>query len=667
MAETTSLRIITRGSRLALLQVDELLSIYPGVRAEVTSVTSYGDRHKEMSLMSDIPSDFFTRELDNALLSGTHDIAVHSAKDLPYPLTPGLEIYALTEAHDKSDALVTRDGSTLAQLPSGARVGTSSNQRKAELLQVRPDLTVVAIRGTIEERMEQVDNGSIDALIVASCALNRLSLSHRRAERLPFATHPLQGNLAVVGVQGRSDLRAIFSQHDVRRHWGRVTLVGFGPGNPDLLTIAGDKALLQADSIFYDDLTNKEYLQRYKAEKVYVGKRAGRHSFQQNEINNMMHAEAVKGRNVVRLKGGDPMIFAHGREEYDYLSERLVSVDIIPGVSAALAAASSTHIPLTARGVARSVSFALGHGKTVPTPSTDTVVYYMGGRNLSLIAQQLTANGWEESTPVALHTAVTTPQQRSYYTTLAELRHSLLLTHKPVLMMVGKVVDYERRATLQRVMVTSSRIPDTLRLPWHQLTHVPLIRLTPLDVTDTLRQYVSQHRCFDYIIFTSHNGVDAFFNNLSTINADISAFGNAKVLSVGPVTTQWLQRYGCTAHYEAPSQSAEGIVSYLRQHSNGHKDILLPRSDKGLTSLSNALINMGHEVVDLSVYTNTPCDDDTTRNAICHTEACDKLFFASPSGVKAYIAMRGQLPRDVLLTAIGDTTFNAVKDNCLLY
>ncbi len=657
----TSIRIITRSSRLALAQVEELLKIYPELQADVTSTTSYGDRHKEVSLMSDIAPDFFTRELDHALLSGTHDIAVHSAKDLPYPLTPGLEIYALTEARDKSDSLVTRNGSTLATLPAGARVGTSSKQRKAELQRLRPDLTVVPIRGNIEERIAQVDNGSIDALIVASCALDRLALSHRRAERLPFATHPLQGHLAVVGLQGRSELRAIFARHDVRRQWGKVTLVGFGPGNPDLLTIAGDKALQQADCIFYDDLTNNAFLERYRAKKVYVGKRAGRHSHQQEEINSMMHTTAVKGRSVVRLKGGDPMVFAHGREEYDYLSERLVSVDIVPGVSAALAAAAAARIPLTARGVARSAAFALGHGNRVSMPSTDTVVYYMGGRNLAVIAQQLTANGWETSTPVALLTAVSTPQQRVYYTTLGELRYAFLLTQQPLLAMVGRVADYGRRATLQRVLVTGSRIPDALRLPWHQLTHVPLIRITTLGVADTLRQLISQRTSFSYIIFTSQHGVDAFFSNLSSIDTDISAFGKASVLSVGPITTQRLRQYGITPHFESPTTSAEGIVSHLRKQGENHGNILLPRSDKGLRTVGEELISLGYNVIDLPAYSNTPREDDATRQLLSSTASYDKLFFASPSAVEVYISLIGQLPHDVLITAIGPTTFSAVK------
>ena len=211
------MRIISRQSKLALLQVDEVMSQFPDVQYELIKTDSYGDKHKEVSLMDkSVSADFFTRELDAALLEGRADIAIHSAKDLPYPLPAGIEVIALTESADKSDSLVTRDGKTLDQLPSQSKIGTSSEQRKAELLALRPDVEVVAIRGTIEERIAQVDNYTVDALIVATCALDRLALAHRASERLPFKTHPLQGNLAITASSHvGKDIRELFSKIDV--------------------------------------------------------------------------------------------------------------------------------------------------------------------------------------------------------------------------------------------------------------------------------------------------------------------------------------------------------------------------------------------------------------------------------------------------------------------
>ncbi len=643
------LRVISRDSQLALLQVEELFRIYAGVPFALTAIKSFGDCHKHISLMTrGLAADFFTRELDRAILSGEYDIAVHSAKDLPYPLPAGLAIYALTEAQDKSDSLVSRDNLRLAELPSGARIGTSSTQRKAELQALRPDLEVVPIRGNIGERIALVDNGTIDALIVASCALDRLGLADRRTERLPFRTHPLQGNLAVVGREGRADLETLFAEHDIRREWGRVTLVGFGPGNPDLLTLGGDRALRQADVIFHDDLLDKAFLEQYAGEKVYVGKRDGRHSHGQDEINELVYRTALDGKNVVRLKGGDPMVFAHGREEYDFLRERLVEVDIVPGVSAGIALASATKIPLTARGVARSVSFALGHGSEVPAPLTDTVVYYMGGRNLSTIAASLLASGRDAATPVAIVTNVSLADQRTYFASLGELRYSLLLTSKPAILIVGKVVDYERRAARERVLVTSTQVPQSVTESGASVVHTPLIRLERNDFEKGL-----DDEGFDYVVFTSRYGAEFFCGS----QVAETVLRGAKVVSVGPVTSAALAGCGVSVDYESPSESAEGVVEYFRERGISNARILLPRSNKGIALLPQALRELGNSVVDLAVYRNTP----NTAAQRVDLSLFDRIIFASPSGVDAFVALYDQLPPDILLTARGATTFASLR------
>ena len=157
----------------------------------------------------------FTRELDEALLNDKADIAIHSAKDLPEKLHPDLEVIALYEAFDKTDSLVSRDHIALADLPTGSTVGTSSPLRKKELLQLRPDLQIVDIRGCIEERVQQVRNGSIDAVIVATCALKRLGMEDEITEILPFSTHPMQGRLAITAKKGNEQLKNMFSKDSI--------------------------------------------------------------------------------------------------------------------------------------------------------------------------------------------------------------------------------------------------------------------------------------------------------------------------------------------------------------------------------------------------------------------------------------------------------------------
>ena len=185
------IRVILRNSPLSQLQVKEVFNLFPEVEKELILTESYGDKHLQISLLNgQAPADIFTRELDDALLTDMADIAVHSAKDLPFPMPDGLEVIALFQAWDVTDSLVSRDGLKLDELPAGSTIGTSSPIRKAELQQLRSDLTIVGIRGTIAQRVQQVRQGQIDAVIVATCALKRLNIANEISEVLPFATHP---------------------------------------------------------------------------------------------------------------------------------------------------------------------------------------------------------------------------------------------------------------------------------------------------------------------------------------------------------------------------------------------------------------------------------------------------------------------------------------------
>ena len=614
------IRIISRQSRLALLQVEELVKEAGITDYELIKNTSYGDRHKEVSLMDEgLAQDFFTRELDEALLEGRADIAVHSAKDLPNPLPDGIELLALTEGKDPSDSLVARDGLTLATLPAGSKVGTSSAQRKEELLKVRPDLVVVPIRGTIEERIAQVDSGAVDALIVATCALDRLGLSHRATERLPFKTHPLQGKLAVTG-----------------RHYGKVYLVGYGPGDPELITVKGQRLLCEADVVFYDDLSFvpvKAPVQKY----IYVGKRSGRHSHSQEEINELMYQAATEGKTVVRLKGGDPMVFAHGREEIDYLQSRFVKVEVVPGISSGIALASLTQIPLTHRGLARSVAFVLGHSKDIQTPTADTLIYYMGGAKVSEIAHSLIASGRSAETPVALVTNVSLPNQRTVFTSLGEMKWALFKA-TPVLIVVGEVVSLEAKTHKSRVYDTSS----TSETPLIKIEHLPFISNSNMDILE-----------FDYIVFTSRHGVKHFFEEYNN-NSQLP-----KIISVGSITTAALRERGMEPFFESPTQSARGIIDFFRDKPRGSR-ILLARSDKGLKALTDGLRQ--HEVTDLPVYSNRP-DKDAVKQDLSQY---DKILFSSPSGVEAFRDLYGitkdkELQFDGLIIAKGETTYEAIQ------
>lgn len=213
---THTLRVTARSSQLSQIQVKEVFKRYPDIHYRLLTKQSYGDKHQTISLLNgEAPDDMFTRELDSALLSGKADIAIHSAKDLPEKLHPDLEVIALYEATDKSDSLVSRNHIRLEDMPQGSTVGTSSPLRKAELLHVRPDLKIVGIRGCIEDRVKQVRNGQVDAAIVATCALKRLGMENEITQVLPFATHPMQGRLAITARKGREDLKTLFAKDNM--------------------------------------------------------------------------------------------------------------------------------------------------------------------------------------------------------------------------------------------------------------------------------------------------------------------------------------------------------------------------------------------------------------------------------------------------------------------
>jgi len=198
-------RIGTRTSFLALRQVEEILQalrkFYPDFKAEVIGIDTYGDKDKITPISQIEGTDFFTREIDDALLKWEIDFAVHSAKDLPDTIKEGLVISALINSIDSYDALVSKDGLKLAELPQGARIGTSSIRRKTQMSRYRDDFDIVDIRGNIEERLEKLDNDNLDGIVVAACALVRLGLENRITQRIPFEIlkpHPLQGALAIV-------------------------------------------------------------------------------------------------------------------------------------------------------------------------------------------------------------------------------------------------------------------------------------------------------------------------------------------------------------------------------------------------------------------------------------------------------------------------------------
>lgn len=696
------IRVIARGSRLSRLQVEEVFKNFPELAYEIKYLESYGDKNQQISLLNgEAPADIFTRELDDAIRQGDADIAIHSAKDLPYPLPEDIEVIALFPAFDTTDSLVSRDHKKLAELPAGSIIGTSSLLRKKGLNELRPDLTIKGIRGCIEERVQQVKDGKYDAAIVATCALKRLGMEDEIAEVLPFPTHPLQGFLAITAKKG-SDLKQAFASKSILDKQGSVSLVGFGPGDPDLLTIKAAKAIDAADIIFYDDLIDDSYLADKKAEKIYVGKRASYHHKEQADINRLLLEAAREGKNVVRLKGGDPMIFAHGSEEIEYLESNLIQVNVIPGITTASALAASQKISLTHRDFSSSVALVSGHTPQPVTPDAETLVYYMGAKQLQTIATQLIdKEGWAFNTPVLLTYNVSRPDEQTFETTLWNLRNGEMQNlPTPLITLIGNVagLKHHQASDIKPTLYTGTLPAIEKRKA--DYTYTPLIEISyhPSYFTKILEDnYCKQYdgKCFTkycewdesqalYYIFTSQYGVEATLEDYDLIFKEQEKH---VFISIGDTTTEALHKAGVKNVIQVEQDNRYGVIEWFKKEKERldavrpqyehsfelfekmdldnydheladfvyryeNRLVFYPHSSLSPEDIPLALQELGFDVLSAIVY-NNELPKNPRRVNLNHFK---RIVFTSPSTIDNFIKLYGKLPENTEFITRGPIT-----------
>lgn len=697
------IRVIARGSRLSRLQVEEVFKNFPELAYEIKYLESYGDKNQQISLLNgEAPADIFTRELDDAIRQGDADIAIHSAKDLPYPLPEDIEVIALFPAFDTTDSLVSRDHKKLAELPAGSIIGTSSPLRKKGLNELRPDLTIKGIRGCIEERVQQVKDGKYDAAIVATCALKRLGMEDEIAEVLPFPTHPLQGFLAITALKESQDLKQAFASKSILDKQGSVSLVGFGPGDPDLLTIKAAKAIDAADIIFYDDLIDDSYLADKKAEKIYVGKRAGYHHKEQADINRLLLEAAREGKNVVRLKGGDPMIFAHGSEEIEYLESNLIKVNVIPGITTASALAASQKISLTHRDFSSSVALVSGHTPQPVTPDAETLVYYMGAKQLQAIATQLIdKEGWAFNTPVLLTYNVSRPDEQTFETTLWNLRNGEMQNlPSPLIALIGYVagLKHHQASDIKPTLYTGTLPAIEKRKA--DYTYTPLIEISyhPSYFTKILEDNYCEHydgKSFTeycewdesqalYYIFTSQYGVQATLDYYDLI---LNEQEEHVFISIGDTTTEALHKAGVKDVIQVEQDNRYGVIEWFKKEKERldaarpqyehsfelfekmdldnydheladfvyryeNRLVFYPHSSLSPEDIPLALQELGFNVLSAIVY-NNELPKNPRRVNLNHFK---RIVFTSPSTIDNFIKLYGKLPENTEFITRGPIT-----------
>lgn len=414
---------------------------------------------------------------------------------------------------------------------------------------------------------------------------------------------------------------------------GRVYLVGAGPGDPGLITLRGIECLQEADVVIYDRLASERILDwAPHAQKHCVSEWGEAHAERAPKITSLLVELARQGKTVVRLKGGDPLVFGRGGEELLALAQAGIPFEIVPGVTAAIAAGAYTGVPLTHRGLSSAVALITGH-QAEDSPDLDwaslarfpgTLAIYMGFERLGYIAQQLITHGLPSETPALTVQWVSTGQQRSVQTTLAQLADAVRQAQlgPPAVTLIGPVVGlretlgwFEKRPLLgRRVLLTRPRnqsagLARQLERLGATVDVWPLIEIAaprqPQLVRETLWRV--QQGAFDWIVFTSANGVHATVRAVETMGADLRLLGRVKLAAIGPATAQALASYHLRADLVPEEYRSEALAATLIPHVRGQR-VLLLRADRGREILREMLADIAH-VEQIAVYSQLEIPD----------------------------------------------------------
>jgi uroporphyrinogen III methyltransferase/synthase len=410
---------------------------------------------------------------------------------------------------------------------------------------------------------------------------------------------------------------------------GKVYLVGAGPGDPWLLTRKGEAALKLADVVVYDHLASPSLLDLAPsgAVRILAGKSIGHCILKQDEINELLLDHARAGRNVVRLKGGDPLIFGRGGEEAAFLRAAGVPFEIVPGVTAGVGVSAYAGVSITHRSHASAVAFVTGHDDPESeTNSLDwralaafpgTLVIYMGVTHLAAICRALVRFGKSPDTPAATVESGTLPSQRTVVGTLATIATIAAAAglHPPALLIVGSVI--EERDQLhwfeslplfgQRIVITRPRaeaLPSSamLEMMGAEVIVAPTIAVRPLADSSRLDRSIDRLAEYDWLVFTSANGVRFFMQRLFERGQDLRVLGHLRFAAIGPITAKALALYHLNADLVPESFRSEALAEALAQVAAGRK-ILLARADRGRTLLKDELEPLA-DVDQVAVYHN---------------------------------------------------------------
>lgn len=450
---------------------------------------------------------------------------------------------------------------------------------------------------------------------------------------------------------------------------GKVYLVGAGPGDPGLLTLKGKECLEAADVVLYDYLANPVLLQYAPAtaQRIYVGRR-GRGQYQdQADINRLLIERAKEGNVVIRLKGGDPFVFGRGGEEAEAVAAAGVDFELVPGVTAAVAVPAYAGIPVTHRTLASTVTFVTGHeDPTKPVAllewpklasTSGTLVFMMGMKNLPLIVRQLLLEGRPSDTPVAAIRWGTKAAQQTIVGTLGDIVSKAEAAHlePPTVIVVGEVVRlrgqlnwfetkplFGKRVVLTRPQEQAREFSQLLAAYGAEPVEVPTIQIVPPASWQAIDDAMTRLNTYQWLIFTSVNGVRPFMDRLHAAGKDARALANLRLCAIGPRTAKELGAYGLTPDVIPSEFQAEGVISALAYVGIRGSRILIPRAEVAREILPDQLRELGATVEVIPVYrTTVPAVDIASLTQQLQDGQVAVVTFTSSSTVRNFVELFG--------------------------
>jgi uroporphyrinogen III methyltransferase / synthase len=475
---------------------------------------------------------------------------------------------------------------------------------------------------------------------------------------------------------------------------GKVYLVGAGPGDLGLVTLRAKECIETADVIVYDYLANPEMLAwaRDDAEIIYAGKKGGDHALSQDEINKLLIAKAGEEKQVVRLKGGDPFVFGRGAEEAKAIVDAGIEFEIVPGITSAIAGPAYAGIPLTHRTENSHVTFFTGHEDPTKTKSAidygalaqlgGTQVMLMGVERIDSIAREMMARGVRADLPVALVRWATTGRQETLTGTVQNIAKRVVDAgfEAPAVAVFGEVVSlrqdlnwYEKRPLSgKRIVVTRTRkqagaLSGQLRALGADVFELPTIRIEPPTDLREFAELVQDAHGYDWIVFTSPNGVDAFFEIFYKLYDDAREIGAAKIAAIGPATAQRIKDFRLHVDLQPEEFVAEAVVrEFQKQGGVENLRILLARAEKARDVLPKQLSSLGAIVDEGFAYRTVPETRDITgaRRRLLD-EGADLITFTSSSTVENFLALGLAWPKGMQVASIGPVTSKTARDHGL--